>query len=174
MDQRLREELVAFLPRLRRFTRGLAGSVEAGDDLLQAACERAIRFQSRFEPGTRFDQWMYRLARNLYLNDRRAESRRPVVSLETTPLDGEAVEDGRQVVESRLTFAAVRDCLRDLPDDQREVLLLVTVEGLSYQEVANTLELPMGTVASRLARARFALKAALDEPDSSNLRSIAR
>ncbi len=174
MDERLREELLAFLPRLRRFTRGLTGSVEAGDDLLQAACERAIRFHGRFEAGTRLDHWMYRLARNLYLNERRAESRRPVVSLETAPIDGEASEDGREVVESRLNFAAVRDCLADLPADQREILLLVTVEGLSYQEVAETLELPMGTVASRLARARFALKAALDERDSPNLRRIAR
>lgn len=174
MDDHLREEFLAFLPRLRRFTRGLTGSADAGDDLLQAACERAIRFHERFEPGTRLDHWMYRIARNLYLNERRAESRRPVVALETSALDREAAEDGREVTESRLTFAAVRRCVAALPADQREVLLLVTVEGLSYQEVARLLELPMGTVASRLARARIALKAALDAPEAPKIRRIAR
>ena len=161
MDEQLRGEMLAFMPRLR-FARGLTGSADAGDDLLQATCERAIRHIDQFRRGTRLDSWMFRIARNLHLNQVRHQGVR-----REQPLDEEwgeigHVTDGERVMEAHLTYEAVRKCVARLPEEQRSVLLLVTVEGLSYQEVSDSLELPMGTIASRLARARLALRAMLE------------
>ena len=149
--------MLSLLPRLRRFTYGLAGTKDAGDDLLQATCERAIREIDSWLPGTRLDSWMYKIARNLHLNNLRAqkvrgEAQDPMVLENHSPLDGV------RAAESHLTFKNVKACLRLLPEDQRSVLLLICVEGLSYSEVSSILEIPSGTVASRLARARLSLR----------------
>jgi RNA polymerase sigma-70 factor (ECF subfamily) len=162
LDEQLRGEMLAFLPRLRRFSHGLAGSADAGDDLLQATCERAIRHIDQFRPGTRLDSWMFRIARNLYLNQIRDRAVRREQPFEEEWVESSHQTDGERIMESRLTYGAVRKCVARLPEEQRSVLLLVTVEGLSYQEVAECLELPMGTIASRLARARLALRAMLE------------
>lgn len=161
LDETIRREMLAFLPRLRRFTYGLTGSAHEGDDLLQATCERAIRHIDKWQPGTRLDSWMYRIARNLFLNDVRAKGVRREHLSSVDPSDAGAV-DGVRVAEAQLTYQAVRGLVARLPEEQRAILLLVTVEGLSYREVADMLELPMGTVTSRLARARLALKSMLD------------
>ncbi len=160
MDETIRREMLAVLPRLRRFAYGLTGSIDEGDDLVQATCERAIRRIDTWEPGTRLDSWMYRNARNVFLNEMRA---RKVRSEHLKLVDPEqtVVVDGVRAMESRLTFARVRDLVARLPEEQRTVLLLVCVEGLAYKEVAEVLDLPMGTVTSRLARARLALKEVL-------------
>lgn len=160
LDETIRREMLAFLPRLRRFTYGLTGSADQGDDLLQATCERAIRHIDKWQPGTRLDSWMYRIARNLFLNDIRAKGVRGEHLSSIDPGDVAAV-DGVRVAEAHLTFEAVRGLIDRLPEEQRTILLLVTVEGLSYREVSDMLELPMGTVTSRLARARLALKSLL-------------
>lgn len=162
MDEQLRGEMLAFLPRLRRFTHGLAGSADGGDDLLQATCERAIRHIDQFRRGTRLDSWMFRIARNLYLNQVRDRGVRREQPYEDEWGETGHHTDGERIMESRLTYGAVRQCVARLPEEQRSVLLLVTVEGMSYQEVAACLELPMGTIASRLARARLALRAMLE------------
>ncbi len=145
------------LPRLRRFAYGLTGSMDEGDDLVQATYERAIRSIDQWQPGTRLDSWMFRIAQNLRYNEiRSARTRlrhlRPIIT------DDQASCDGVQAMESRLSLAAVRRFLGRLPNDQRTTLLLVCVEGMSYQEVADTLEVPIGTVTSRLARARIRLR----------------
>lgn len=165
MDETLRREMLAFLPRLRRFAYGLTGSADEGDDLVQATCERAIRHIDKWQPGTRLDSWMYRIARNQHLNNIRA---RNVRGEHLAPADPEVHGsiDGVRVMESQLTFAAVRGFVARLPEEQRTVLMLITVEGLSYREVADLLELPLGTVTSRLARARLALKAYMGDDDS--------
>lgn len=162
LDETIRREMLAFLPRLRRFTYGLTGSKDEGDDLLQATCERAIRHIDKWQPGTRLDSWMYRIARNLHLNNRRAMGVRGQHLSSVDPLDHAAV-DGVRAMEAQLTFESVRRFMDRLPEEQKTVLLLVTVEGLSYREVSDMLELPMGTVTSRLARARTALKSLIDE-----------
>lgn len=158
MDETIRREMLAFLPRLRRFTYGLTGSAHEGDDLLQATCERAIRHIDKWQPGTRLDSWMYRIARNLFLNDIRAKGVRGEHLSSVDPGEAAGAVDGVRVAEAQLTYEAVRGLVDRLPEEQRTILLLVTVEGLSYREVADMLELPMGTVTSRLARARLALK----------------
>ena len=164
VDELVRREMLAFLPRLRRFTCGLTGSVDDGDDLLQATCERAIRNIHQWKPGTRLDSWMYRIARNLHLNELRAQGVRGRHLAAVDP-DSQVV-DGVRVADSLLSFEAMRGFLSRLPEEQRSVLLLVTVDGLSYQEVADLLEIPVGTVNSRLARARQALTSMLGEEDA--------
>jgi|LNFM01.2.fsa_nt_gb RNA polymerase sigma-70 factor (ECF subfamily) len=147
-------DMIALLPRLRRFARGLSRSQDEADDLVQAACERAIRAADSFEPGTRFDSWMFRIIRNLRIDQARRMS--------MIPLDDEIDlpgEDGRRTVGALLELREVRAGITALPDELREVLLLVCVEDMSYREAAGVLDIPVGTVMSRLARARQALAA---------------
>lgn len=158
LDETIRREMLAFLPRLRRFAYGLTGSVHDGDDLLQATCERAIRHIGQWQPGTRLDSWMYRIARNLHLNDLRAKGVRGQHLASIDPVEHGTV-DGVRAAEAQMTYEAVRGFVDRLPEEQKTILLLITVEGLSYREVSEMLELPIGTVTSRLARARLALKA---------------
>lgn len=157
LDETIRREMLAFLPRLRRFAYGLTGSIDDGDDLLQATCERAIRHIDQWQPGTRLDSWMFRIARNLHLNNLRAKGVRHQHLASVDPAEHGTV-DGVRAVEAQMTYQAVRGFVDRLPEEQRTILLLVTVEGLSYREVSQMLELPIGTVTSRLARARLALK----------------
>jgi len=153
--------MLALLPRLRRFAYGLTGSIDEGDDLVQITCERAIRNIDTWQVGTRLDSWMYRIARNQFLNQVRASKLRGQ-RLEAEDIDRHIYVDGARAMEAQLTLNAVRDQIARLPEEQRSILLLVCVEGLSYKEVAAVLDLPMGTVTSRLARARMALKDGLD------------
>ena len=165
MDDTIRREMLALLPRLRRFAYGLTGSVDDGDDLVQATCERAIRHIDTWQPGTRLDSWMYRIARNLFLNQIRASKVRGR-QLEVAELDRHVSVDGERAIEAHVTLEKVRQLAARLSEEQRSIIMLVCVEGLSYKEVAETLDLPMGTVTSRLARARLALKAMMEGQDS--------
>ena len=171
MDSGIRRHMLALMPRLRRFTYGLTGTADRGDDLLQSTYERAIREFHRWEPGTRLDAWMYRIARNLHLNDLRAQAVRREAQPDLELRHGAPV-DGAGQMEAQITFARVRDLVADLPEEQGTVLLLVTVEGLSYKEVSEVTGLPMGTVASRLARAREILKTRLGLDDQLTVTAI--
>ena len=161
MDQSIGQEMAALLPRLRRFAYGLTGSIDAGDDLVQSACERALSRLHQWQAGTRLDSWMYRIMQNLWFDELRAGRRREVAT-ESDVLDAMTGGDAESEMASRLDLAAVRRHMADLPPDQRAVLLLVSVEGLSYKEAAAVLDVPIGTVMSRLARARLALARALE------------
>ncbi|MDP6708417.1 MAG: RNA polymerase sigma factor [Alphaproteobacteria bacterium] len=152
--------MLALLPRLRRFAIGLAGSVADGDDLVQATYERALRFLHTWEPGTRLDSWMFRIARNLHLNEVRAQGVRRR-HLQTVDGNEDTAVDGQREIEARIMFAATRRFIARLPEEQRAALVLVAVEGMSYAETARVLEIPIGTVTSRVARARIALKQVL-------------
>jgi len=162
VTQQLQSELVGLLPRLRRFAYGLTGSLEDGDDLVQGACERALRRLDQFQPGTRFDSWMYRIVQNLWIDQKRARQARPEAGMEPTDLEALAVGDAEREINSRLVLTSVQQAVAVLPEDQRTILLLVCVEGLSYKAAAEVLEIPLGTVMSRLARARLAVGRALD------------
>jgi RNA polymerase sigma-70 factor (ECF subfamily) len=149
-------ELVSLIPRLRRFCYALTGSREDGDDLAQIALERALSRLNQWTPGTRLDSWVFRIAHNAWIDEVRARRRRGV-SVDVDDTHDLAGEDGRAVTEAKLDLAQVRACIGQLPDEQRAVLALVAIEGLSYQEAAETLAIPIGTVMSRLSRARKAL-----------------
>lgn len=166
MDEATRQEMLSLLPRLRRMAYALTGSSDAGDDLVQATYERAIKHIDKWEPGSRLDSWMFRIARNLNLNDQRAQKvRGPKV--DPTEADQVTSIDGQRSAEARLTFDWVRSYINQLPEEQRSIVLLICVEGLSYAEVSKILDLPIGTIASRLGRLRLTLKAMADgrEPD---------
>lgn len=144
-------QLVALLPRLRRFALTLTQSAHEADDLVQAGVERALRHADRWEPGSALDSWMYRILQNLWRDELRAHRRRNEPLEEDTEVMG---EDGREVNLQQLQWAEARSAVAALPEDQRVVLTLVVLDGLSYQQAADVLEVPIGTVMSRLSRAR--------------------
>ncbi len=162
MTENVRSQMIEFLPRLRRFAYALTRNLDLADDLVQDTCERALARADQWQPGTRLDSWMYKIAQNLWFDQGRAAKVRGEVS----DLDAIAElqgSDGRQVTESRLTLASVFQSLGRLPQDQQVLVALVCVDGLSYKEAADTLDLPIGTVMSRLARARQAIAAAMTD-----------
>jgi RNA polymerase sigma-70 factor (ECF subfamily) len=160
VDDAVRKELVALLPRLRRFSYGLTGSIADGDDLVQSACVRALDRIGQWQPGTRLDSWMYRILQNLWIDQLRAGRSREV-TMEDEAMAAVPGGDQAREMEARLGLADVRREVGRLPAEQRSVLLLVSVEGLSYKQAAEILDIPIGTVMSRLARARLALGRAL-------------
>jgi RNA polymerase sigma-70 factor (ECF subfamily) len=160
VSQRFSDQLVAVLPRLRRFARGLTGSATEADDLVQAACERALAREHQFQEGTRFDSWMFRIVQTVWIDQLRArEVRKEDADVAEERLGTDAPV---RTVEARLALAEVRRAVQLLPPDQRTTLMLVTVEGLSYKEAAEVVGVPVGTIMSRLARARIALQQHLD------------
>lgn len=154
--QRVEDRLVAFLPNLRRFAISLCRSRDVADDLVQAACERALSSAERFEAGTRFDAWMFRILRNLWI-DRLRRQKTAGVHEDVSERHDLVGARGEPDAEARLTMKSVAQAIDGLPDEQREVLLLVCVEDLAYREAAEVLGIPIGTVMSRLSRARKAL-----------------
>jgi RNA polymerase sigma-70 factor (ECF subfamily) len=153
VTQEFRSALVKLVPRLRRFAYSLTNSQPDADDLVQAACERALRNQESFRVGTRMDSWLYRIIQNLWLDDRRRGTVRGVA---VDPEEAGLSDAGRsaRLPEDRLMLGQVRAAMETLPEAQRTVLSLVAIEGLSYREAAEVLDVPVGTIMSRLSRAR--------------------
>lgn len=157
MDQeQLHRELRACLKVIRRFAYTLSGSIADADDLMQATVVRVL------EKGVPADadvqRWSYRVCRNLWIDMSRANRVRNDWTEEQAYLDN-AVVDGQRVVEAAITFGEMTEAMRALPEDQRALLTLVAVDGLSYREAAELLDIPIGTVMSRLSRARATLAA---------------
>ncbi|MBC2669662.1 RNA polymerase sigma factor [Novosphingobium piscinae] len=150
----LRGRIVAFLPRLRRFCRGLAGGDgDRGDDLLQAAVERALSRLDQWQPGTSLENWIFKLTTNLHIDQIRSQRARGIaVELEEAfELPG---ENELERLEFRSELEAVRAALTAMPPDLRNVMTAVVLDGHSYRDAAELLAVPIGTVMSRLARAR--------------------
>lgn len=146
------------IPRLRRYARALTGERSAADDLVQDTLERAWTRLHLWSPGSDLRAWLFTIMHNVHVNQLR--SRRAAATL---PLDDDLPD--APVRPSQSDLLEVRDidaALRRLPLDQRAVLLLVALEQMTYQEVASTLEIPIGTVMSRLARARDRLRGLLE------------
>lgn len=162
MDKATHDQLIALLPRLRRFAVGLTGSTDEGDDVLQSALEKALSRIDQWQQGTRLDSWMFRIVQTVWIDRHRARRRRgvhvDVADMPELPGGNAATE-----TEARIELREVRERVAALPEDQRDVLLLVSVDGMSYREAAETLKIPIGTVMSRLSRARLALGRALGE-----------
>lgn len=156
------DQIVNMLPRLRRFCMVLTGSVDAGDDLAQSTIERALKRINLWQQGTRLDSWMFRIARNINIDEARARSRRGA-QIEVSALDSEIGDDGRLITERRSILACARQAMATLSEDQRSLMSLVVIEGISYREAADALGIPIGTVMSRIARARRFVAAFVDE-----------
>lgn len=164
MDQRLSfdDELAALLPRLRRFAHALSRNRADADDLAQMTIERALRSKAQWQPGTRLDSWAYRIMRNLWIDTVRSRSRRE--RHEAPAQEAEKLgSDPRPALEASADLHRVMAAMERLPDEQREVVALILVEGFGYRETAELLGLPIGTVSSRLVRGRTALLAMVGE-----------
>lgn len=157
-------DIVALLPRLLRFCRALSRNAADADDLLQAAVERALVNAGKWRQGTRLDSWIYRIAQNIAIDWSRASAVRGVPA-ELDMVADVTGDDGIAVVEGRSDLGQVALAFAALPAEQRAVLTLVTLDGLSYREAAEILDVPAGTVMSRLSRARGALQKSIDVPD---------
>jgi len=158
--------LIALIPRLRRYARALAGERAAADDLVQDTLERAWSKLHLFRRGTDLRAWLFTVMHNVYVNQVRAA--RP-----TDALDDDMPELAQRA--SQGDALLVRDLERAisaLPEAQREVLLLVALEDLSYEETAQVLGIPIGTVMSRLARAREKLRALMQGKGGTKLQIV--
>lgn len=155
------QQALTLLPKLRRFAAGLAGHPADGDDLCQMTIERALAKRDKWQEGTRLDSWMYRIMRNIWIDEQRSRTRRAKTFVGEDA--GLAVgTDGGQ--EAQVELGNIDRALATLPPEQREAVLLVMVEGFSYREAAEIVGCPVGTLNSRLVRGRDALMALL-EPD---------
>ena len=147
-----RNEIAAALPALRRYARALTRNTELADDLVQDTLLRALRSEHLFQGGD-MRSWLYTILTNLNRNRLRALARRPPV---------QAIEEGDAPEHPRSGARDIERALASLVEEQRATLLLVVLEGLSYRETAEVQGIPIGTVMSRLARARTQIKAYLD------------
>ena len=153
----LREEIVGLLPRLRRFARTLTRNPHDADDVVQIAVERALARADQLRPDARLSSWLFGIVRNAWIDEIRSRGRE---SRTFAPAElGENVGDMSAGVNEDML--AVQDAMERLPDDQRVAVGLVLVEGLSYKEAALIMDVPIGTLTSRLARAREMLQSLL-------------
>jgi RNA polymerase sigma-70 factor, ECF subfamily len=149
-------ELPALLPRLWRYGLVLSRDHATAEDLVQATCVRALERSSQFAVGTRLDRWLFSILRSIWINQLRAQKIRAGHGL----IDAEEalVIEGAEQIETNIFAAQVFRQVQLLPEAQRETVFLVYVEGLTYQEAASVLNVPPGTIMSRLAAARLKLR----------------
>lgn len=165
VDEQLKNEMVGVLPKLRSFARGLTGDRALADDLVQNVCERALIKIKQFSPGTRLDSWLYRIAYTQWHDHLRRQKRRSLKLIQLYDhLHGQrkkATQGSSSSSPGRMLD--IKKALCGLPEDQRAALTLVTIAGFNYDEAADILDLPVGTVASRVARARQKMAKLLSE-----------
>ena len=167
--QQFLDEIEESVPALRRYARALTRNADRADDLVQDCIERAIRKQSLWKPTGPLKGWLFRILLNLYRNELRTSRRRgdhvPVETLLVEPSVAPAQP-------GRIALAEMARAIDTLATEQREALLLVVLEGLSYSEAAQVLGIPMGTLMSRLGRARAALRVATGAAEEPRLRTV--
>ncbi len=161
MSTALGQQIVTLLPRLRRFAQSLTGSREEADDVVQSACERALARSDQFQIGTRLDSWLFRIVYTVFIDRTRQQKLRRTEVIDD--LDDRHGFDARthERTEARQSLAIVARAIDALPHEQRVLIAIVAIDGMGYQEAADLLEIPIGTVMSRLARARRKLADAL-------------
>ena len=169
-SQSIHELIVTLLPRLRRFARNLTRNPHDADDVVQIAVERALTRLDQWQSGARLDSWVFKIVRNAWIDELRARGRRDKIFLvaeagDNIGTDSMASETDLLSVQSAMAreteLLSVQSAMARLPEDQREAVSLVLVEGLPYREAAEVLDVPIGTLTSRLARGREALQALL-------------
>jgi RNA polymerase sigma-70 factor (ECF subfamily) len=160
-QEAIRSQIVALLPRLRRFALVLTRRQNDADDLVQDTVERALRHLHQWQRGTRLDSWMFRIAQNIFIDQMRSKKRAYAVVQDSFEGAESAGTDGIADAEAQITLADTLRALTKLPDEQRSVVGLVLIDGMSYRDAALTLDIPIGTLTSRLARARDTLENAV-------------
>lgn len=160
-----RSDMIALLPRLRRFALSLARSGPDADDLLQDACATALQKWEQYDPAQPLDRWMFRVLRNLWISEIR--KRKVRIGQGQIPADEATELRVEDTAADRLAAQQVRGKVEDLPDDLSQPLMLVCAEGYSYREASELLGIPIGTVMSRIHRARKTLIAGMSELEGS-------
>jgi RNA polymerase sigma-70 factor (ECF subfamily) len=155
----LAAEIASLLPRMRRFARSLTFHREDADDLVQLAMERALGRSEQWTPGTRLDSWIFRIIKNAWIDEVRSRVRRDEMFVPEEA--GEHVGD--DFAEAHQQRLAIQKAVSLLSEEHRLVVGLVLVDGLAYKDAAEVLEIPIGTLTSRLARAREALQQILSD-----------
>lgn len=158
----VRDSIVGCVPHLRVFARSLCGNRDKADDLVQEAIACALAAERSYTPGTNFKAWIFTILRNLYFNDIRKHRGR-MVSCDNL---GEYEPSCPPTHHAALEFCEFRRAFWTLSDGQREVLMLVGPGGLSYEEASRICGCAVGTIKSRVCRARQELKVAIDDPDA--------
>jgi RNA polymerase sigma-70 factor, ECF subfamily len=159
-DRIFQENLVSIIPQLRSFARGLCGNRDLADDLAQDAMARAWSARLSFEPSTNFRAWMFKILRNQFYTTVKKNAR--LVLSEPEFIERSLTVGASQ--HDRINVADVAAALQKLPAQQREALMLIGANGVSYEEAAVIMECAIGTVKSRVARARTALAQLVDAP----------
>jgi RNA polymerase sigma-70 factor (ECF subfamily) len=164
-DAAIREQI----PNLRRYARALTGNRDAADDLVQDTLERALARSALFRPGGNPRAWLFAIMHNVFVNQVRSASSRRTVAL-----DPESMEvPGQDRAHEGLSVRDIERALSTLPAEQREVVLLVGLEALSYADTARVIGVPIGTVMSRLSRGRERLRTLIDgAPEAAPLKVI--
>lgn len=152
-----RDQLLACIPRLRRYARALVGERAGADDLVQDTVERGWARLASWRGGSDMRAWLFSIMHNVHID----QVRRPLVPTESLS-EATAMPTAPGSPSTGLELRDMETALRQLPDEQREILLLVALEEMSYDEVAHTLGVPVGTVMSRLSRAREKLRANME------------
>ena len=160
MSREFEDGVLALLPRLRRFAASLSRDASDGDDLCQMTIERALTARAQWTPGSRLDSWMYRIMRNIWIDEVRARTRRGQTFVDP---DAGLLVGASGGQETQVELGNVDRAMARLPDEQREAIALVMVEGFAYKEAADIIGCPIGTLTSRLVRGREALLAELGE-----------
>ena len=158
-DSNFGEQVGTLLPRLRRFARALTRHPQDADDLVQLAVERALSRSKQWRPDSSLTNWMLAIVRNAWIDETRSRRRRDAVLV---PED-EATDVGHTGTDRDIEWWSIQSALDRLPEEQRLAVALVLVEGLSYREAAQVMDVPIGTLTSRLARGRLALQAMLTD-----------
>ena len=161
LAERVREQIVELLPRLRRFARTITRHREDADDLVQITVERALLRSDQWRPDSPLESWLFGIMKNAWIDEVRARVRRDRV---LAPEEAGA-HVGEHSHEQQVHSLSIEAAMAELPDEQRMAVGLVLVEGLSYKEAAGVLEIPIGTLTSRLARGRETLAAMLSESE---------
>ena len=155
----INNDIAALLPRLRRFARTIVYNREDADDLVQIAVERALARSAQWQADTRLDSWIFRIMKNAWIDEVRSRIRRD--NLFAPEEAGEHVGD--QTAEAQQQRMAIEKAVGMLSEEHRMVVALVLVDGMPYKEASEVLEIPMGTLTSRLVRARAALQEILSD-----------
>lgn len=153
-------EIVAALPSLWRFSMSLCGAADVADDLTQKTCLRALERRDQVYDTAGIGRWLLTICRSIWYNELRANALRKAQSLESTEARNAAAENPSS--ESNIFTGEVFTAVMNLPEAQRSVVMVVLIEGFAYREAAEMLDIPIGTVMSRLSAAREKLRMKLD------------
>lgn len=170
MAQDFRNQLISEIPHLRRFARSLCGDASLADDLVQDCIERALKKSHLYDVTKPLRAWLYAVLRNIHVSNWRSNAKHQYAKHIDDLQEGEGATRADQ--EDNFSTTLITDALDKLSAQQREVLVLISLEDVSYKDASEILGVPIGTIMSRLSRARSTLKVILEERGTTFLRRV--